>query len=83
MVAGKKQHQDFQIASMILGILSVLFGIFGIVPLLMSIAAIVFALISIKDKSHGMAVAGLVTGIFGFFESLFWSVAWTLLIISV
>ena len=56
------------IASMVLGILSLLFCAFGIVPMYMGVLAIIFY--STHDKGKRMAITGLVTGIIGTLFSL-------------
>lgn len=70
------------IASMVLGILSILLSVWGYLPLIMGIVAIVLGGWSIKsDKgTHGMAITGLVTGIIGVLFGLFWSLVWTAII---
>lgn len=67
------------IASMILGILSILFTITGFFSAIMGLMAIIFAGISMKNgkEGKGMAIAGLVTGIIGLLGSLFWALVWT------
>lgn len=60
----KQKHSGFGIASLILGILSIitLGGLF--IP---EILGIIFGIIGIRDKTkkHGLAIAGLVTSIIG------------------
>ena len=58
------------IASLVLGILSILCCSTGIFSLVFSVLAVIFAAIRIKVKSDGFAIAGLVTGILGLIMSV-------------
>jgi len=58
------------IASLVLGILSILCCTTGIFSLVFSVLAVIFAAIRIKVKSDGFAIAGLVTGILGLIMSV-------------
>jgi hypothetical protein len=62
------------VASMVLGILSIaLCWLYGIVGLVLGILAIVFGVQGRRrPDGHGMATAGLVTGILGVVFSTFW-----------
>ena len=53
------------IASMVLGIVSVLCCCFFGMPILLSVTAIVFASLRMSKKPDGFSIAGLVTGIVG------------------
>ena len=63
----KRKTVGFSIASMVLGILSVICCCLTWAGLIMGIAAIVFAVISRKSLGYfdGMTIAGLILGIFG------------------
>lgn len=65
--APQKQTNGFAIASMVLGIISVLCCCIGYISIILGILAIVFFAIDRKTngKSNGMAIAGLILGIFG------------------
>lgn len=65
--APKKQNNGFAIASMVLGIISVLCCCIDYVSIVIAVIAIVFFAVDRKTngKSSGMAIAGLVLGIFG------------------
>ena len=76
--------KGYAIASMILGICSILFCLGGFLPLGAGILAIILTTVSFKKETskkegHGMAVAGLVTGIIGVIFSAFYSLLWTIL----
>lgn len=58
------------IASMVLGILSIICCCSGIFSLIFSVLAIIFATIRMRIKSDGYSIAGLVTGILGLLMSL-------------
>ena len=62
------------IASMVLGILSVLLCAFGVIPMAMGVLAIIFC--SAHDKGNGMAITGLVTGIVGTLFSLMYAITY-------
>ena len=62
---GKGRFFAFGIASMVLGIVSVLCCCFFGVPIVFSVTAIVFAGLRINKRPDGFAIAGLVTGIVG------------------
>ena len=64
---GKKKTLAFSIVSLVTGILSILCCCFAFVGLPLGIIAIVFSAVSRKKLGYfdGMAVAGLVLGIFG------------------
>ena len=61
------KNMGWSVASMILGIASVVSGGFGLAALITGILAIIFAVISRKKLGYfnGKAVAGLILGIFG------------------
>lgn len=64
---GKKKTLAFSIVSLVTGILSILCCCFTFIGLPLGIIAIVFSVVSRKKLGYfdGMAVAGLVLGIFG------------------
>ena len=65
--APQKQNNGFAIASMVLGIISVLCCCINYVSIVIAVIAVVFFVVDRKTngKSNGMAIAGLVLGIFG------------------
>ena len=63
--SAKKRYKGFGIASMILGIVSVICCCLDGVAIIFAILAIVFSAIRMKVKADGFAIAGLVTGIIG------------------
>ena len=69
----KKHSKGFAIASMVLGILSVMCCCFEYFSIVMAIVAVVFFAVDRRTngKSNGMAIAGLVLGIFGIVLSVF------------
>jgi hypothetical protein len=72
------------VASLVLGILSILFSITGIIGLILGIIAIVFGAKNMKQESEGrgMAIAGFVMGIVGTLFSLFWTLLWLMIIFA-
>ncbi len=58
-------RKGFGIASMVLGIVSVVCCCIDGLPILLAILAIIFAALRMKIKSDGFAIAGLVLGIVG------------------
>ena len=52
-------------ASLILGILSILFTVLSLVASILGILAIVFGLLSLKSTGRGKAIAGIITGSIG------------------
>ncbi len=67
------------IASMVLGICSIVFCILGYLPLLAGIVAIILSGFSLsrEEDGRGMAITGLVTGIIGTIFSLIYAMIWT------
>lgn len=68
MKNGKPKTMGWSVASMVLGILSLVCCCIGWTGAIFGIAAIVFSVIARKSLGYfdGMAIAGLVCGIFGF-----------------
>ena len=76
--------KGFAIAALVLGICSIVFCFFGYMPLIAGILAIVFAVMHYNREgnaklNHGLATAGLVTGIIGTIFSVIYSLLWTLI----
>jgi len=74
--------KGYGIASLVLGIISIIFCLLGYLPLICGILAIVFATIHYKKEGkkkegHGLATAGLVTGIIGTLFSALYSLVWS------
>lgn len=63
MTASTKQSKGLSIASMVLGICSVVLFIW--LGFILGVLAIIFAAVEIRRHKNGMAIAGLVTGIVG------------------
>ena len=59
----KKKSKGFSIASMVLGIISLVLLCIWYISLPCSILAIIFSIVGMKKGGKGMAIAGLVTGI--------------------
>ena len=70
------------IASMVLGILSIVFTVFGVVPLVMGIVAITLSGFSLSREKdgRGLAITGLVTGIIGTISSAFYALFWAAIV---
>jgi len=71
VVEGKKDRKGLCIASMVLGIVSVVLFCIWYLALPCAIVAIVFGVLGLKSSAKGMAIAGLATGIIGLIISLF------------
>lgn len=65
-----EQGSGMAIASMVLGILSIITFLIFFISIPLGILAIVFGVIANKKQKNGMATAGLVTGIVGIALSL-------------
>lgn len=65
MVVKKNDDEGFGIASLVLGIASIVFSWFFILGLVAGILAIIFAAKQRKIKHTGISTGGLVTGIVG------------------
>ncbi len=61
----KKERKGFCIASMVLGIVALVFFCIWYVSIPCAILAIIFGILGIKTATRGMAIAGLVTGSIG------------------
>ena len=59
----KQESKGLSIASMVLGIISLVLFCLWYVSLPCAILAIIFAIVGMKKGGKGMAIAGLVTGI--------------------
>lgn len=68
----EKQSNVFAIISMIAGILSVICCCFGMISIIIAIAAVVLGIISIKkeEPKKGMAIAGIICGGVGLITSV-------------
>lgn len=64
-IGGKNQNKGLGIASMILGIASIVGCCLEGMAIVPAVLAIIFASVRMKTKSDGCAVAGLITGIIG------------------
>lgn len=61
----KKEKKGFCIASMVLGIVSLVFFCIWYISIPCGILAIIFGILGIKTINKGMAIAGLITGSIG------------------
>ncbi len=61
----KKERKGFCIASMVLGIIALVFFCIWYISIPCAILAIIFGILGIKTATRGMAIAGLVTGSIG------------------
>lgn len=66
-----KQQKGLSIASMVLGIVSIVFYCFWFISIPCSILAIIFGVVGMKKGGKGMAIAGLVCGIIGIAYTLY------------
>jgi len=74
--------KGYGVSALVLGICSIVFCFFGYLPLIAGILAIVFAIMHYNRETkakegHGVATAGLVTGIVGTIFSVLYSLLWT------
>lgn len=65
-----ERRQGMAIASLILGILSIILSITIIFPFIGGILAIVFGILSLKSRKKGFAITGIITGSIGLFLSV-------------
>lgn len=61
----KKEKKGFCIASMILGIVALIFFCIWYISIPCGILAIIFGILGVKTVDKGMAIAGLITGSIG------------------
>lgn len=61
----KKEKKGFCIASMVLGIIALVFFCIWYISIPCAILAIIFGILGLKTATRGMAIAGLVTGSIG------------------
>ena len=61
----KKERKGLCIASMVLGIIALVFFCIWYVSIPCAILAIIFGILGLKTATRGMAIAGLVTGSIG------------------
>lgn len=66
----KKEKKGFCIASMVLGIVALVFFCIWYISIPCAILAIIFGILGIKTPTKGMAIAGLVTGSIGLVISI-------------
>ena len=66
----KKDRKGFCIASMVLGIVALVFFCIWYVSIPCAILAIIFGVLGIKSTGKGMAIAGLITGSIGLVVSI-------------
>lgn len=65
----KKEKKGFCIASMVLGIVALVFFCAWYISIPCGILAIIFGILGVKTINKGMAIAGLITGSIGLFIS--------------
>ena len=68
---GRGKFFGFGLASMILGIISILCCCLLGAPIVLAITAVVFAILRMTVKPDGFSIAGLVTGIIGMIFNLY------------
>jgi hypothetical protein len=81
----KNKSNGYGIASMVLGIMSILVSwiVFaGVGGVICGILAIIFSVKQRKSNPNGVATAGLVTGIIGLILSTLWTCLYLLTLIS-
>ncbi len=61
----KKEKKGFCIASLVLGIVALIFFCLWYISIPCGILAIIFGILGIKSMNKGMAIAGLITGSIG------------------
>ena len=61
----KQEKKGFCIASLVLGIVTLIFFCLWYISIPCGILAIIFGILGIKSTSKGMAIAGLITGSIG------------------
>ncbi len=66
----KKERKGFCIASMVLGIVALVFFCLWYISIPCGILAIIFGIMGIKATNRGMAIAGLITGSIGLVVSI-------------
>ncbi len=66
----KKDKKGFCIASLVLGIIALVFFCVWYVSIPCAILAIIFGILGIKSTGKGMAIAGLITGSIGLVVSI-------------
>lgn len=66
----KKDKKNFCIASLVLGIVALVFFCIWYISIPCAILAIIFGILGIKSENKGMAIAGLITGSIGFIISI-------------
>lgn len=73
VMEGKQKNRVWSVSSLVIGILSVLCCCFDWPGLIFGVLAIVFSIISRKNLGYfdGLAIAGLILGIFGLVFSAF------------
>lgn len=76
----KKSSNDYGIASLVLGISSVIFCWIPLVGMILGILGIIFYAQQRKGYKNGIATGGLVTGIIGLFFSVLWTLLWIAII---
>jgi len=66
----KKDKKGFCIASLVLGIVAIVFFCIWYLSIPCGILAIIFGILGIKSTNKGMAIAGLITGAIGLVVSI-------------
>jgi len=79
----RKASNGFGIASLVLGIISIIFCWVPLLGLICAILAIVFYIRQKWILQTGVAIGGLVTGIIGLIFSIFYSLIWLLVLMVI
>lgn len=61
----KKERKGFCIASLVLGIVAIVFFCIWYISIPCGVLAVIFGILGIKSTNKGMAIAGLITGAIG------------------
>lgn len=79
----KKDSNNYGIASLVLGIVSIVFCWIPFLGLIAGTLGIVFYAQQRKIHSNDITIGGLITSIIGLVFSVFWTIFWTAVIVSI
>lgn len=74
----KKKDMNAAVTSMVLGIFSILFCWLPYITIFLSLAGLIFGIISLakRQEGQGMAIAGVIISVFGILLSIFMGIVW-------